>query len=159
MIFKKNGNVYEDINHVRRVFCDSHSCEECCFGEIPTEIVQGCFSFCNDHPAEAAQLMGYTVIDYDNPDDAKHDADKLRPTLVPPSIIWAIAAVREYGVRKYGDPENWRKVEAQRYRDALYRHLLAYLEDPESVDEESGLPHLWHMACNAAFLTELEGQK
>lgn len=56
--------------------------------------------------------------------------------------------------RKYHDPENWRSVEPQRYRDALYRHWLAYLEDPGGVDEESGLPHLWHLACNAAFLIE-----
>lgn len=87
---------------------------------------------------------------------AKADAGKVRPTLVPRGIIWAIAAVREYGTAKYGDPENWRRVEAQRYRDALCRHLLSYLDDPDGVDEESGLPHLWHMACNMAFLIEME---
>ena len=41
-------------------------------------------------------------------------------------------------------------------RDALYRHWLNYLDDPKGVDEESGLPHLWHLACNAAFLIEME---
>lgn len=87
---------------------------------------------------------------------AKHDEGKIRPTLVPGSLIHAVAAVREYGCRKYHDPENWRKVEPQRYRDALYRHWLAYLNDPSGIDKESGLPHLWHLACNAAFLIELE---
>lgn len=86
---------------------------------------------------------------------AKADARKLRPTLVPTSLIRAVATIREYGCYKYHDPENWRKVDPQRYRDALYRHLLAYLDDPEGVDEESGLPHLWHLACNAAFLIEM----
>ena len=86
---------------------------------------------------------------------AKADAGKLRPTLVPTSLIRAVATVREYGCYKYHDPENWRKVDPQRYRDALYRHLLAYLDDPEGVDEESGLPHLWHLACNATFLIEM----
>lgn len=86
----------------------------------------------------------------------KADGGKIRPTLVPSSLIRAVATIREYGVQKYGDPENWRKVEPQRYRDALYRHLLAYIDDPEGKDEESGLPHLWHLACNAAFLIELE---
>jgi hypothetical protein len=38
----------------------------------------------------------------------------------------------------------------------MYRHLLAYIEDPLGKDEESGLPHLWHLACNAAFLCELQ---
>ena len=88
--------------------------------------------------------------------EAKADADKIRPTLVPPSLVPAVAAVREHGTRKYGDPENWKKVDAQRYKDALYRHWLAYLNG-EECDEESGLPHLWHLACNAAFLIEMEG--
>ena len=89
--------------------------------------------------------------------EAKADGGKMRPTLVPTGIIKAIGAVREYGCKKYKDPDNWKRVEAQRYRDALYRHWLAYL-DGDVLDEESGLPHLWHMATNAAFLIELEGE-
>lgn len=89
--------------------------------------------------------------------DAKADAGKPRPTLCPVSLINAVTAIREYGCNKYHDPENWRRVEPQRYRDALYRHWLAYLSGTEQ-DEESGLPHLWHMACNLAFLIELEGE-
>lgn len=89
---------------------------------------------------------------------AKADAGKLQLTLVPRQIIRDIAAVRMYGNQKYpeGGPENWRQVEVQRYRDALCRHLLAYLDDPQSIDEESGLPHRWHMECNMAFIAELE---
>lgn len=86
----------------------------------------------------------------------KSDKGKIRPTLVPRQIIRAIAVVREYGVEKYGDKENWKAVEIERYRDAAYRHWLAYLDDPHGVDKESGLPHLWHLACNIAFLIELE---
>ena len=77
-------------------------------------------------------------------------------SLVPPEIIRDIARVREYGVKKYGTSESWREVEPERYRDAMYRHLLAYIENPKGVDEESGLPHLWHLCANAAFLCELE---
>lgn len=87
---------------------------------------------------------------------AKADEGKLRLTLVPREIIRNIAVIREYGTKKYGDPENWRKVEKERYRDAAFRHFLAYLDDPKGVDEESGYPHLWHLACNIAFLCELE---
>lgn len=87
---------------------------------------------------------------------AKADGGKPRPTLVPPSLMEAVTAVREYGCSKYHDPDNWKRVEPQRYRDAAYRHWLEYLKDPHSVDEESGLPHLWHLACNVAFLIELE---
>lgn len=88
----------------------------------------------------------------------KADVGKPQPTLVPPEIIYAIARVREYGVAKYKTVDGWREVEPQRYRDALYRHWLAYLADPDSVDDESGLPHLHHVACNAAFLIALEGE-
>lgn len=90
--------------------------------------------------------------------EAKKDEGKLRLTLVPRQIIRSIAAVRMFGVLKYTDPENWRKVSKKRYRDAAFRHFLAYLDDPSSIDEESGLPHLWHLSCNIAFLEELEGE-
>ena len=87
---------------------------------------------------------------------AKHDAGKPRPTLVPPKIIWAITKVREFGCKKYSDPDNWKKVEPQRYRDAAYRHWLAYLENVDSIDEESGLPSLWHLLTDIGFLVVLE---
>lgn len=86
---------------------------------------------------------------------AKADQGKPHPSLVPVALIEAVTAIRMYGSQKYGDPENWRKVEPQRYRDALYRHWLAYLKG-EKCDQESGLSHLWHLACNAAFLIEME---
>ncbi len=60
--------------------------------------------------------------------------------------------------QKYKDPESWRSVEIDRYREATYRHFYAYLDDPHGVDEESGLPHLWHLACNIAFLIEMEDE-
>lgn len=84
----------------------------------------------------------------------KADAGKLRLSLVPVEIIRAVARVREYGVDKYGAAESWRSVEAERYREALLRHILAWWDDPSGVDAESGLPHLWHAACNIAFLLE-----
>lgn len=88
--------------------------------------------------------------------DAKADHGKEQLTLVPRRIIHDIAAVRMFGVKKYKDPENWKRVEVERYRDAAFRHWLAYLDDPNGVDAESGLPHLWHLAVNVAFLCELE---
>ena len=92
---------------------------------------------------------------------AKADAGKPRLTLVPRQMIWDVAAVREYGVNKYpdGGPDNWKQVAIERYRDAMYRHFMAYLDDPYGVDAESGLPHLWHCMTNGAFLCELEHEK
>lgn len=93
-----------------------------------------------------------------NDQTAKADAGKPQLTLVPRRIIWAIARVREYGCKKYpeGGVDNWKQVEKERYRDAMMRHMLQYLDDPDGVDEESGLPHLWHLATNCAFLCEME---
>lgn len=91
-----------------------------------------------------------------NKEEAKADSGKPKLSLVPRQIIFDIAKVREFGTKKYGDPENWRQVEVQRYRDAAFRHFMAYLDDPYGVDEESGLSHLSHLACNIAFLCEME---
>ena len=87
---------------------------------------------------------------------AKQDAGKLQITLVPTQIIRDIAEVRMYGNKKYGSADNWKNVSPQRFRDAFFRHWLAYIDDPKSIDAESGLPHLWHAACNMAFLCEME---
>lgn len=90
---------------------------------------------------------------------AKADAGKLRLSLVPPELILAVGEIREYGLKKYGDPENWRRVEAQRYWDAALRHALAAWNDYTAVDPESGMPHIWHMACNLGFLIQLHGEE
>lgn len=88
--------------------------------------------------------------------DAKHDEGKLRLSLVPPSLIEAVGRIRGYGADKYGSPDNWKNVEPWRYKDALMRHLCEYLRDENSVDEESGMLHIDHMACNIAFLIEFQ---
>ena len=106
--------------------------------------------------AECSKRCGLAEECTEKNQEAKHDKGKLRLTLVPTEIIKAIAVIRMYGTEKYKDPDNWKKVEAQRYRDAAYRHFLAYLEHPYELDPESRLPHLWHLACNIAFLIEME---
>lgn len=106
---------------------------------------------------EAARMMGYEIIEDDQPEsnqEAKSDGGKPRPSLVPPALIRGVDAVREYGTARYGSPENWRKVEPQRYWDALLRHVLAAWDNWKAVDPESGMPHLWHIACNASFLMQ-----
>ena len=93
------------------------------------------------------------------PTTAKDDSEKPRLTLVPMRIMFDIAEVREYGTKKYGDPDNWKNVEAERYREAAFRHFLKYLDDPEGIDPESGITHRKHLECNLAFLAELEDGK
>ena len=91
-------------------------------------------------------------------DNNKFDGGKLRLSLVPPELIEAVAKIREYGCQKYGDSDSWKQVEVQRYKDALYRHLLADARG-EKTDAESGLPHIWHAACNIAFICALMGEE
>jgi len=96
------------------------------------------------------------------PKDQSVKADRGKPSLtkVPRQIVWDIANVRDYGFAKYGEQaDRWDVVEIERYQNAAYRHWLAYLDDPDGVDAESGLPHLSHVACNVAFLCELEKRR
>ena len=91
-----------------------------------------------------------------NPPDkvpgAKSDVGKLKLSDVPPEIIEAVAKVREFGNRKYSDPENWKRVDPEKFHDAMLRHVLHSWTDWRALDEESGLPAIFHIACNAAFL-------
>lgn len=87
--------------------------------------------------------------------EAKADAGKLQLRLVPTQILRDIAEVRMYGAKKYKDPDNWKRVELERYIDAMLRHTLAFLDDPDGTDEESGIPHYKHAECNWAFISEI----
>lgn len=84
-------------------------------------------------------------------DGLKHDGGKARLDLVPAEIIEAVGAVMTHGAEKYGEG-SYRNVEPKRYRAALMRHIAKWLK----IDDDSGLPHLWHIACNVAFLLELD---
>lgn len=90
---------------------------------------------------------------------AKKDGGKLDLTLVPMAIVEEIAKIREMGVKKYADPDNWKKVSIDRYWKATLRHILAAWNDMLSVDEESGLLHIAHASCNLAFIFELMKEK
>lgn len=83
---------------------------------------------------------------------AKYDEGKPRPSLVPVEAIEAIMKVREFGKAKYADAEDWRKVQREKWLDALLRHVLHIWDNPLALDDESGLPALWHVITNAAFL-------
>lgn len=87
---------------------------------------------------------------------AKDTKGKAKITLVPMQILKDVAEVREYGVKKYGSVDSWKEVPIEDYRDALFRHLLEYIKDPSSVDKESGIKHYKHIACNLAFICEME---
>lgn len=88
-------------------------------------------------------------------DGLKHDGGKLRLSLVPAEAIEAIGTVMTHGAEKYGK-DSYKQVDPERYRDALMRHVCKWLKDPHGIDEDSGMPHIWHIITNAAFLCELD---
>ena len=56
----------------------------------------------------------------------KDVAGKLRWTLLPLESLTEVVKVLEYGANKYKEPGNWKKVEVERYHEALWRHWVAY---------------------------------
>lgn len=114
------------------------------------------------YDSEASALLnvddGYLNNDQQSA-EAKKDTGKPHPSYVPVELIKEVMAIREMGTAKYGSPDNWKKVSIERYHDAMLRHVLACWEDPFSVDEESGLLHLSHIACNVAFMLALHKER
>ena len=85
----------------------------------------------------------------------KFDNGKVRMDLIPVSLLQAVGAILTLGADKYGD-RNWEAGLAwNRPYGAILRHLLAWWGG-ESTDAESGKSHLWHAACELAFLIEYE---
>lgn len=87
----------------------------------------------------------------------KADGGKMQPRLLMQSMPNAVAEVCQvltYGANKYS-PDNWRKVEPDRYVDATYRHLLAF-HAGEGFDAETGKHHLAHAICCLLFLLEMQ---
>ena len=95
-------------------------------------------------------------------DKNKADFGKAQLTLVPRRIIWDIARVRIYGVNvKYPETgrDGWREIGRERLQDALLRHVLRYLDDPDGVDDESGASALVACGCKCGFFVRVGGGK
>lgn len=87
----------------------------------------------------------------------KFDNDKLQFSLIPPEIKLYLAEILTFGAKKYA-PDNWKKIEVQRYYDAFERHMNAFQLGEEN-DAESGMHHLKHALTNMMFITWLEINK
>lgn len=88
----------------------------------------------------------------------KHDQGKLRLDLIPPEMHRALGEVLTFGAGKYGD-RNWEQgLDLDRLYAANQRHLLAHREG-ETIDPESGLPHLYHAFCNLGMMLTLEARQ
>ena len=92
----------------------------------------------------------------DNPRDLKFDGDKTRMELLPFDALEEVAKVLTFGAKKY-EANSWQTLAnaEQRYKGALLRHYAA-MDQGEQLDDESGLLHAAHMACDALFLLHFE---
>lgn len=117
-----------------------------------------CFE-CNNKFNSSSGNVTLAVWEDTKNQQAKADGGKPTLSLVPKEIIYEIEKVRSFGVKKYKDPDNWKKVEMERYHQALLRHTLAVWDDVGARDKESGLLHLSHIATNVAFILEMMKDK
>lgn len=91
------------------------------------------------------------------PVGVKHDDGKVMGQLLGDfsRALMGVAEVGTFGAHKY-TRGGWQHVPdaAQRYYDALWRHLLQ--ANQEHADNESGLSHLEHAAWNILAVIELK---
>lgn len=81
----------------------------------------------------------------------KDDNGKAPMSLIPQPALEELAKVLLFGKQKY-NAHNWRAgMDWSRLADAAMRHLTAWY-DGEDNDPESGLSHIAHLLCCAAFL-------
>ena len=89
--------------------------------------------------------------------ELKKDEGKLRWDLLPFSCVEGTVAVLTFGAKKYRD-NGWKELMKtqdgeNRVRASLLRHYFKIAEEGiGSIDEESGLFHVDHLACNVMFL-------
>ncbi len=85
----------------------------------------------------------------------KFDGDKPRMDLLDPWALEGLAQVLTFGAKKYA-AHNWRNgISYSRLVAALSRHLSA-MQRGESIDPESGLPHIDHLGCCWMFLSNFD---
>lgn len=88
----------------------------------------------------------------------KADAGKNMLSLIDPQFIILLGEILTFGAAKYA-PNNWQLCEdTSRYKDALLRHIYAYLSG-EQLDPESGMPHLGHAAFGLMCLNYFDNLK
>lgn len=97
-----------------------------------------------------------------NNDFIKADDGKTKWSLIPFRELEQVAIVLENGAKKY-KIDNWKKCDdVTRYKDALMRHVIAYISG-EKIDDVNdggdGLSHLAHAICNCLFLMYFDNEE
>lgn len=128
-----------------------------------------CKVCCGHECTSDSKCFGYTFLNNKILDDeyfkcieevvdnsgVKDKAGKPMMRLILPHAAEALVRIREYGLKKYPNADNWKSVPKEDWLDAMLRHMMKYL-DGEEIDFESGKPHLWHALCNLSYLVEMD---
>lgn len=80
----------------------------------------------------------------------RYNEGKPKWSLVHFKSLEPLVRVLMYGADKYA-LDNWKKgLPKKEILDSMQRHMAALI-DGQDTDEESGLPHIGHIMCNAMF--------
>ena len=113
-----------------------------------------------DIPQEPTESDPYSIPQHSP--GAKLDANKQLPFTVLSAFTPALLEVTKvgtFGANKY-TKHGWLSVPngKERYYEALLRHLLADMQTPGSVDEQTDISHLSHAAWNVLAILTLRSQ-
>ena len=88
----------------------------------------------------------------------KYDEGKDKYSLIPPEWLKWLVDVFMVGYARHGK-DNWKKVEYQRFEDALMRHLQAYRFGHMKNPEDNDVYHLAQIAFNALAILSIRLEK
>lgn len=88
----------------------------------------------------------------------KYNQNKPMWSLVDFKSFEGMVKVLEFGAKKY-EAHNWKKgLYTSEICESLLRHLFEHMSG-NRIDNESGLPHIDHVACNIMFLSWMTNNK
>jgi hypothetical protein len=85
---------------------------------------------------------------------ANKDKPKVSMVFEAKNAILGCASVLTFGCEKYARANWLQGMEHTGLMDSLLRHVAAW-QAGEDIDDDSGLPHVDHILCNALFLSEM----
>lgn len=88
----------------------------------------------------------------------KNDQGKPSISLIPAESLELTAHALTFGAAKYGRWNYREGIAHSRMLDAAFRHLLAEMRG-ESLDPESGLPHIAHALASLSMLAWMRANR